>query len=222
MLLLAVFAPIIVLAALFAWYCWCLRQHRERASEILGWIESTLGAHADFSSIEWLRPSQFRIALRVAPESVFRSAFVLVELAQRELPHDWARWIWRGDEETITFEADFEVAPRTALDLHSLKVFARTRRDLEPVGEGWQFEQVIPLIITTREEWQREVKGVVTALLHLKQKQFLNLRLAPNSPHYIVTLPLGAISPDCEARLELASTIRELAVEASSYHGLNY
>ncbi|MEO8727477.1 MAG: hypothetical protein ABI383_15295 [Acidobacteriaceae bacterium] len=222
MLLVSLLVPIVLAAALFAWYCWCLRQYRGRAAELLGWIESTLGAPADFSSIEWLGPSKFRVALRVAPESVFRRAAVLVKLVPRELPHHWGHWVWSGEEETASFEADFEVAPKIDIRLHTLKLFARTRPDLEPIGKGWQFDQVVPLVITTREEWQREVKGVVTSLLHIKQKQFLSLRLEPNSPHYVVTLPLGAISPECETRLQVASTIRELAVEASSYHGLNY
>jgi hypothetical protein len=188
----------------------------------LRWIETTLGGHGALESILWLRPSQFRIDLRLAPQSIFRNASVLVDLAPRELPHKWVRSIMLGIEETVTFEAEFEVAPHFDLNLHNLKLFARTRRDLEPIGKGWQFEQVTPLIMTTREEWRREVTGVMSALLHLREKQFIDLRFSPNPPHYIVTLPLGSIAPDCDARLQLASTIRELAVEASSYHGLNY
>lgn len=221
--MLPLFLSITTLTALGAgWYAWCKRRSRFRAVEILRWIETTLGGHGALESIVWLCPSRFRIDLRLAPQSIFRNASVLVELAPRELPHKWIKSAMLGIEETVTFEAEFEVTPHFDLNLHNLRLFARTRRDLEPVGDGWQFEQVTPLIMTTREEWRREITGVMSALLHLREKQFIDLRFSPNPPHYVVALPLGSISPDCDARLQLASTIRELAVEASSYHGLNY
>ncbi len=217
-----ILSVVILFAATACWYMWCKRNNRARAGEILGWIESTLGSHGDTDSVVWLGPSQFRIVLRMGSKTVFRRAAVLVELAPRELPNRWARSALRGEGETVTFEADFDVAPHFNLNLHNVKLFARTRRELKPTGNGWQFEQSTPLIMTTRNEWQREITGVISALLQLKEKDFLDLQFANKSPHYSVKLPLCAISPHSDTRLALATTIRELAVEASSYHGLSY
>jgi hypothetical protein len=212
----------VIVAALTGWFIWCKRQNTRRAAEILNWIETTLGPHGRLESVVWLNASRFRTVLYLGGHSVFRRAAVRVDLTPRELPHRWIKHTLSGEQETVTFEADLETIPKFQLDLHNIKLFARTRPDLQPVGDGWQYEHTTPLIMTTRNEWSREISGVISALLHAREKHFLDLRFTPRSPHYTVKLPLDAISPSCTSRFEMASAIRELAVEASSYHGLNF
>jgi len=212
----------VAVVALFAWYGWCKRKNQQRAHEILRWIESTLGTRSQMQSIDWLTPASFRVALRTAGDGVFRRAAVLVDLAPMHSPYAWLRRKLDSRQDTVTFEADLEASPRCMLDLHTYKLFARTRRDLQPEGAGWQFETTTPLVMTTRNEWQREVTGVISSLLQRKEKQFLDLRFAPESPNLSVTLPLGAIAPNAENRLEMATMIRELATEFSSSHGFSY
>jgi hypothetical protein len=212
----------VLIFAVAGWYVRCRRRNQARAAEILGWVESTLGRHGSMSSVLWERPSKFRVPLHTSETGMFRRAAVVVELLPRELPHRWINSALRGDEEKITFEADLESAPKFELDLHNLKLFARSRRDLQPTGSTWQYEQTVPLIMTTRNEWQKEITGLISAMLHVRDKQFIDLRFARKTPHYTVIMPLDSLAPSSAQRLELSSCIRELAAEATSYHGLSY
>jgi hypothetical protein len=204
------------------WYLWWKHSNRRRASEILQWVEATLGALETVEGVTWATASQFSVRLRMGAHSLFRNVRVKVELLPKHLPHKWLLATWRGMEETVRFEADFDTAPRFSLDLHNLRLFARTRRDLELSREGFQFESLTPLVLTTRTDWRREISGVLTALVQVREKGFTDLRFSRRTPHYVVVMPLQMLAPGSQMRFELAHTIREVAVEASSYHGQSY
>ncbi len=208
---------------LLGWFLWIRRSTRRRAAEVLTWIESTLGSHDHLPSVLWLTGSRFRVPLRTSAAGLFHRAFVLVTLAPSPTPFVWLRTSFTDpdEEETVTFEADLDLPPRCELDLRNYRLVARTRRDLEPAGEGWQYHSPTPMVLTSRSEWGRDVTAVISSLLELRNKHFLDLRFSPRSPHLSVTLPLQAISPASLTRLEMASAIRELAVEISSFHGLS-
>lgn len=213
--------------ALLGWLLWVRHSTRRRAAEVLTWIESTLGSHGNLPSVQWLTGTRFRVRLRTSTAGLFNRAFVLVALAPPPTPLAWLRSAMNDaeeDDETVTFEADLDLPPRCELDLRNYRLVARTRRDLKPSPntQGWQYFSPTPMVITSRSDWGREVTGVISSLLELRNKHFLDLRFSPHSPHLSVTLPLEAISPASLTRLEMATAIRELAVEVSSFHGLNY
>lgn len=134
----------------------------------------------------------------------------------RELPLNWLAGKIKNAQETLVFEADLDWAPPFSLELQSYRLFARTRKDLEPDAPGWEFEQVTPFVLTTRKDWQKEITGVITSLLSCPERQFLSIAFKRESPHFTATLPLDSIAPTSAARTEIFDSLRELATGASA------
>jgi hypothetical protein len=202
-------------SALFVWHFCATRKSRQRAFEVLGWIEGILCGQGHVAGIKWEGASSFYVPLRLRSAS-FRNAGLRVHLIPTDLPFKWAFSKLKKTEETLVFEADLDWAPPFSLELQSYRLFARTRKDLQPETPGWQFEQTTPFILTTRKDWQKEITAVITSLLSCHERQFLSIAFCPESPHFTATLALDAISPASTSRTEIFDSLRELAAGASA------
>ena len=70
-------------------------------------------------------------------------------------------------------------------------------------------------MLTTREQWAQELTPVVNALVASREKNFLNVRFRPESPHFSATVALETLY-DKEAAAGLLTVLRELAAGASA------
>jgi hypothetical protein len=212
--LIAIFLAVGV-SALFVWHFYFTRRSKQRAFEIVGWIEALLTGHGHIAGIEWQSASKFQVPLRLR-SATFRNASLDVQMLRRELPLNWIVGKVRAEQELLTFRADLDLAPPFTLELQSYRLFARTRKDLKPEAPGWNFEQASPFVLTTRKDWQREITSVISSLLSCPERHFLSIAFSRRSPHFSATLALDSIAPESQCRTEIFDSLRELATGASA------
>jgi len=203
------------LVVLVVWHFYHTRRLRQRAFQILGWIEELLCGHGHVTNIKWEKSSSFSLPLRLQTHT-FHNASLRVNLVPRELPLKWITAKLKEEQETLVFKADLDWAPPVNLELQSYRLFARSRKELSPDTPGWNFEQTTPFILTTRKDWQKEITSVISTVLSCQERQFLSIAFSPASPHFTATLSLDSIAPGSPYRNEIFSSLRELATGASA------
>lgn len=203
------------LSILVIWRLYYARKAKQRAFQVLGWIEGLLSGQGHISGIEWKTSCSFSLPLQLR-EHTFRSATLRVNLIPRELPLKWATAKIKDLQETLVFEADLDWAPPFSLELQSYRLFARTRKELTPDTPGWNFEQTTPFVLTTRKDWQIEISSVISSVLSCQERQFLSIAFSRESPHFTATLALSSIAPDSPYRSDIFPSLRELATSASA------
>lgn len=198
-----------------AWYLWFTSYNRRKSLEVLGWIDRSLAGHGHIVGVRWLQPSRFQVPVRMAA-SVFRDASVVVQIAPREKPLEWLLAWWRKQPETLTFQADLDLAPPFKLEVINHRCCARTTKVVGRKAESWRTERSRPLLLTTRREWQREITGMTGALAASRRAEFLRIGFRPTSPHLSATAPLESIVPGTDGRSQMFEAIRELAGTVAS------
>ena len=206
---------LVATSALLVWNYYFARKSKQRAFEVLGWIEALLCGQGHVAGIKWENSSSFHVPLRLR-SNAFRNASLRVHLIPRELPLNWFIGRLKNAQETLVFEADLDWAPPFSLELQSYRLFARTQKHLQPEAPGWNFEQTTPFILTTRKDWQKEITAVIASLLSCHDRQFLSIAFRRQSPHFRATLALDSISPASTSRAEIFDSLRELAARASA------
>lgn len=197
-----------------AWYLWFRRRNRRKSIQVLERIKTAFAGHAQILGIRRTGASRFSVRLRVL-STLFQHASVLVELHPRELP---LLWIWsrlRKRQETLTFEADLECPPAFNLEVHNHRWCGRTRsfpRHQHRVA----LEHCGPFVLTTRNDWQREITTMMTALVASRDCDFLTVSFRRTSPHFSATVPLNSLSPESQCEAEIFDVLRELAACASA------
>ncbi|HET6935176.1 MAG TPA: hypothetical protein VFI72_10075 [Candidatus Angelobacter sp.] len=209
-------AAYLVIAAVFsaAWYWVSVRRSRRRAKELARWIESALYGQGQVAGIRWLTPSRFKVPLRLTC-GLFHRACVTVEMTPCEMPFRWLISKVRGHQEVITFQADLDPAPGFSLNVQNFRWFARSSRRTPRNRNGWTFEQTGPIVLSTRQDWQKEITSAMTSLAH-GNHEFSSVMFQRRTPHFSVTLPLEAIAPGAPERACLFESMRELASSASA------
>src|SRR5438874_9680589 len=203
------------LAALFVLHFYFTRKTRQRAFEVLGWIEGLLSGEGHVAGLKWESASRFHVPLRLR-SNCFRNASLRVHFISKELPLNWVAAKLKDAEETVVFEADLDWAPPFDLELQCYRVFARTRKDLPADAPGWECEQTTPFVLTTRKSWQKEITGVITNLLSCPERPFRSIAFRRQSPHFVAALALESIAPASPCRTEIFNSLRELATGASA------
>lgn len=196
-----------------AWYLIFSRYNRRRSLIILSWLETALGGQGEVVGVEWTGISRFRVPVRLA-SGVFRRASLIVDLVPRELPFHWLRSRWRKQQDTVMFCADLDVPPAMNLDLAGHRWCGRTSRHLSLDVQRWNVEQITPLVLTSREDW--ELGGVVNSLLATPHRDFLDLRISKRSPHLRARVALEALSPTSPTQGQVFTVLRELAAGVST------
>lgn len=209
------FAAIAVLASV-AWYCAFSHYNRKRSRQVLQWIETAFAGRGGVVGVHWRSPGSFLAHLQLCPNSCFQQAAIEVALTPREVPFRWVTSRLRRVPESLTFEADLECAPSTGIEVHHHRWCGRTRRNLAVDGDGWNMQQITPLVITTRQDWEREITTMMSSLAASRQSELLNVSYRRTSPHFTATIALSAIAPGARAGNELFSVLEELAGGASA------
>jgi len=205
-----------LIALCVTWYAVSLRRKREKAREILRWIQASLAGRGHVVGISWTTASRFRVPLRLTC-GVFRRAWVLVEMRTQETPAHWLIQKISNPQELITFQADLDAPPMFSLQMQNFRWFARSSPKTAIENAGWQFERLPSVMITTKPESQKEIAGTMTSLSRGDNSEFLEVSFQRSSPHFSATLPLESLAPGAPARTYLLDTMREMAGSASVF-----
>jgi hypothetical protein len=205
-----------LIALCVTWYAVSLRRKREKAREILRWIQASLAGRGHVVGISWTTASRFRVPLRLTC-GVFRRAWVLVEMRTQETPAHWLIQKISNPQEVITFQADLDAPPMFSLQMQNFRWFARSSPKTAIENSGWQFERLPSVMITTKPESQKEIAGTMTSLSRGDNGEFLEVSFQRSSPHFSATLPLESLAPGAPARTYLLDTMREMAGSASVF-----
>jgi hypothetical protein len=197
------------------WYFWFVRLNRRKCLQVLQWIDEAFAGHGQIASVNWLSGSRFYVRLRLSP-NIFRQTSLIVQLMPREMPIHWAVAKLRRRQETLTFEADLDCPPGFNLEVQNHRWCGRTRRRLPQDPKLWKLEHAGPFVLTTRNDWQREITTMMGALVASRECDCLSVSFRRTSPHFTATVPLESISPESEARGEFFDVLRELAAGSSA------
>jgi len=192
------------------WYVAFVRYNRRRAAEVLLWIRTAFSGHAQILGIHWSSPSRFRVKLRVVP-NLFQHSYVDVRLLPREFLLNWLLSKLRKQQEIATFEADLDAAPTFNLEVHNQRWSGRSRRGAKLNPHRSTVETLGPMVITTRNDWQREITAMVDALVASRDSDFLNVQFRRTSPHLSATVPLASLVPQNKNANQVFHVLRELA-----------
>jgi hypothetical protein len=196
-----------------AWYLYFCRYNRKQAVQTLRWLEGALGSQGDLLGVRWLTPSRFVVPLRLR-SAALQHASVMVELAPRELPLHWILSRWRKQVDSAMICADLDTPPHANLDLQSHRWCGRTQRHLPADVSRWAVDQTMPIVITSRSEW--EPGGMLNSLLATPHREFLELTIRRRSPHVRARVALETLAPDSPNRGQIFRMLRELAAGAST------
>ena len=205
-----------LIALCVTWYAVSLRRKREKAREILRWIQASLAGRGHVVGISWTAASRFRVPLRLTC-GVFRRAWVLVEMRTQETPAHWLIQKISNPQEVITFQADLDSPPTFSLQMQNFRWFARSSPKTAIENAGWQFERLPSVMITTKPASQKEIAGTMTSLSRGDNAEFLEVSFQRSSPHFSATLPLEFLAPGAPTRTYLLDTMREMAGSASVF-----
>lgn len=198
-----------------AWYVVAARFKRQKAREVLRWIQSALAGRGQVIGISWISASKFRVPLRLTC-GVFHRASVLVELQSHQTPIQWLLDYLSGRREVLTFQSDLDFPPAFSLHVNNYRWIARSSRRTPSNRPGWKFECLQPLIISTRPERQKEIACTMASLTRGESSEFLNVSFQRSSPHFSATLLLESLAPGSPARTYMLDAMRELAGSASA------
>ena len=205
-----------VAALCVTWYTVSLRWKRQKAREILRWIQASLAGRGHVVGISWVTASRFRVPLRLTC-GVFNRAWVLVEMRSTETPVQWLFNKISSRPEVLTFQADLDYPPTFSLQMKNFRWFARSSPKAEIDLPGWQFERLPSVMISTKPQSQKEIANTMTSLSKGDNGEFLEVSFQRSSPHFSATLPLEALAPGAPARTYLLDTMREMAGSAAFY-----
>jgi hypothetical protein len=198
-----------------AWYWFSLRRNRRKAGLVLRWIETALAGQGHVRGIRWVAPSRFKVPLQLTP-GVFHNACLVVELSPSEMPIKWLLSKVKKQQDMIVFQADLDCPPSFSLNVNNFRWFARSSGKTQSADSNWTFEQTGPFVISSRMTWQKEVACTMTSLASSSNREFLNISFQRRTPHFSVTLPLDALSPDSPTRGYMFENMRELATSSSA------
>jgi hypothetical protein len=208
---------LIAATALFVtWYSLSVRRKRHRAKEVLRWIQSSLAGRGHVVGISWISSSRFRVPLRLTC-GVFHRAWVLVELRAQQTPVQWLFNKIKGGREVLIFQAELDCPPSSSLQMQNFRWFARSGRKASIDRHGWQFEHLQSVMISTKQNSQKEIATTMASLSKSDNGAFLEVSFQRQSPHFSATLPLEALAPGAPARTYVFDAMRELAGSASVF-----
>jgi hypothetical protein len=198
------------------WYLWFRRSNHRRGLRIQRWIEAAFTGHGHIVSAQWTAASRFHLRLRLS-SNLFQRACVMVQLLPRELPLHWLCARLRKKQETVTFEADLDCAPAFNLEVNNHRWCGRTHKKVAVnPGGAMMIDHCGPFVLTTRNDWQREITTMMTALVASRDCDFLAVSFRRTTPHFSATVPLESLSPEAQTEADLFDVLRELAAGAST------
>ena len=197
-----------------AWYWISLRLNRRRGRRILQWIEQALEGKGIIAAVKWLSASRMRVKLELF-DAGFHGPSMLVQLLPRETPLQWIVSRLRRRRETLTFESDLPCAPNFNLEVQNHRWCGKTSRKLVP-DKNWTLSRVGPFVITSRPDWQRDIKNMVESTVASRDCNFIEVKFGRSTPHFSATIPLTTLQPDSNVETGVFDALKDLAAGASA------
>ena len=206
---------IIAIAALLLWYVGFTQYNRRKGIKALNWVETACVGEGWVVDSRWLGTSKVKAQLRFTRQPI-EDASVTVRLRPRPLPIHWALSVWRGQKETLTFEADLDHIPAFNLEVIRHRWFTHNSPPSDETGSHkWIISRPGPVVLTTRTHWNQELTPVVNTLMTSRGHNLINVRFRSKSPHLTATVALDSLS-DPQAGAGFLDVVRELAAGAST------
>jgi len=206
---------IIAVAALLLWYVGFTQYNRRKGARALQWVETACVGEGKIVDSRWLGASRVKAQLRFARQPI-EDASVTVRLRPRALPVQWILSVWRGQKETLTFEANLEHVPTFNLEVMRHRWFTHNSPPNDETGaHKWVISRPGPIVLTTRTQWKQELTPVVNTLMTSRGHSLISVRFRSKSPHLTATVALDTLS-DQQAGAGFLDVVRELAAGASA------
>ena len=206
---------IIAIAALLLWYVGFTQYNRRKGTKALYWVEAACIGEGRVVDSRWLGASKVKAKLHFTRQPI-EDASVTVRLRPRPLPVHWALSLWRGQKETLTFEADLDHMPAFNLEVMRHRWFTHNSPPNDETGSHkWIISRPGPVVLTTRTHWNQELTPVVNTLMTTRGHSLLSVRFRSKSPHLTATVALESLS-DPQAGAGFLDVVRELAAGAST------
>jgi hypothetical protein len=196
------------------WYLLFRRFNHRKGTDVLRWVQAACAGKGRIVEAHW-RNSSLLLASLHLPSRWFEDARLTVRLLPRPFPMHWMLGRWRKQSETLTFEADLGCAPGFRLDVLHHRWSGQNARIPKNKKQEWIISKPGPVVLTTRERWAHELNPVVNTLLTSRDKNFLSVRFASESPHFSATVDLQKLSDPHDAQ-QLLVGLLELAESASA------
>jgi hypothetical protein len=195
-------------AALALWYLVFSNYNRKKGAVVLRWVQTACAGKGRVLESQWLSSSRMQARLHF-PSRWFENARVTVKFRPRPLPLHWLLSRWNREKETLTFEADLGGSPSFHLEVLRHRWSAHNRGSIS-------HKRGSPIILTTRTHWKQDPSAELNALMSARRQEILQVRFRPESPQFLVTVHLEALS-DPNAAAGFVSALREIAAGASAH-----
>lgn len=206
---------VLAIALSLLWYAWFVRYNRQRASNVLRWVEAACLGKGRLTDRQWQASSSRLKATLQLSSRWFENAQLTIRLLPRPLPLQWAMSRWRHQQETLTFEANMGFPPGFHLDVIRHRWSGHSGAKTSSGTRAWNITRPGPVILTTKEDWPAELNPVVSALANWRDKDFVGVRFNSSSPHFTATVALENLA-DQDAAASLLGLFRELAASSSA------
>jgi hypothetical protein len=206
---------IVAVAALLLWYVGFTQYNRRKGMKALHWVETACVGEGRIVDSRWLGTSRVKAQLRFTRQPI-EDASVTVRLRPRPLLVHWALSLWRGQKETLTFEANLDHVPTFNLEVMRHRWFTHNSPPSTETGSHkWIISRPGPVVLTTRTHWNQELTPVVNTLMTSRGHNLISVRFRSKSPHLTATVALDSLS-DPQAGAGFLDVVRELAAGAST------
>jgi hypothetical protein len=156
---------------------------RQRIFLLLRWIDASLLGNGHITGLNWLSACEVDVPIRLR-STLFRNARFHLRSEQHPFFGRILRPFRKHRETTIDFLADLDAMPSFAVEMQTMRWFARSRPGLNATSAGWAFTTSPPIVLTTKLEWQREIACALQALLASDHREGVRLAFQPHSPHF--------------------------------------
>ena len=197
-----------------AWYAIFLYVNRRRGVRIRQWIAQALEGKGLIDGVKWLSASRMQLQLRFFDVG-FCKPLMLVHLLPREMPLRWVMSLLRRHRETLTFESDLVCAPNFNLEVQNHRWCGRSRRKILP-DKNWTLSRLGPFVITSRPDWQRDIKNMVESTVASRDCNFIQVKFGRGTPHFSATIPLTTLQPGSNVETGVFDALKDLAAGASA------
>lgn len=195
------------------WYFCLAGYNRRRGMLALRKVEAACSHRARIVDAHWIGASRLQAHVRFAAHW-FENAKITIRLRPRPLPVLWLLSSWHKQRETVTFEADLDSAPGVQLDVFRHHWLSDSDRQMIRSSRNWTVTRSQPVVLTTSNQWRKELPPIVNTLMTSRGHSLLKVRLRSESPHIAATVDLDALSGE-DAAAGFLSVLRELATGAS-------